>query len=309
MPSLLTARGFTPRALLKPIAETFMDQIDRFNRNELFFGKEGQRKLRAIRCAVIGVGGLGTHVVQQLALLGVGAIDLVEPEELSTDNRNRYIGAWHSDPIPGTPKTEIAQRLIKLIDPTIEVDAVLEGFVTEAGFHVIRRADVVFGCLDNEGARLILTEVCSAYAKTYIDLASDIDPKAEPLTYGGRVHFGTNGESCLICMNVLDQSDAGRDLENEAFRRNRDSLYGVRTSALGQAGPSVVSINGVVASLAVTEFMVHVTGIRPARRLLSYYAHNGKVTASGDAPQDDCYYCKGLWGQRESAKVERYIDS
>lgn len=284
-----------------------MDQLDRFSRNESFFGKEGQKKLRATRCAVIGVGGLGTHVVQQLALLGVGAIDLVEPEELSTDNRNRYVGAWHDDPIPGTSKTEIAKRLIKLIDPAIEVDPVSKSVATEAGFRIIRRADAVFGCVDNEGARLILTEACSAYAKTYIDLASDIDPEAEPMTYGGRVHFGANGESCLICMDVLDQREAGRQLESEAFRRNRDSLYGVRTSSLGQAGPSVVSINGVIASLAVTEFIVHFTGIRTARRLLTYYAHNGKVTASADAPKGDCYYCKGLWGKRDAANVERYI--
>lgn len=110
-------------------------------------------------------------------------------------------------------------------------------------------------------------------------------------------------------MEVLDQSEAGRDLESEAFRRNRDSLYDMRTSALGKAGPSVVSINGVVASLGVTEFMVHVTGIHSARRLLNYYAHNGKVTSSGDTPRDDCYYCKGLWGRANSVNVERYIEA
>jgi len=275
----------------------------------LFFGKEGQQKLRAARCAIIGVGGLGTHVVQQLALLGVGSIDLVEPEELTKDNRNRYIGAWHTDAIPGTPKTDIAKRLINLIDPTIEVTAVTDGFVSVAGFNVIRRADYVFGCVDNEGARLILIEACAAYAKTYIDLATDIHPESDPMTYCGRVHFGANGESCLLCMDVLDHRDAGRDLESEAFRRNRDTLYGVRTSVLGQAGPSVVSINGVVASLAVTEFMVHVTGIRPARRLLNYYAQSGKVTVSGDVPREGCYYCKGLWGKGDAANVERYIRS
>jgi Dinucleotide-utilizing enzymes involved in molybdopterin and thiamine biosynthesis family 2 len=286
-----------------------MDQDDRFNRNELFFGKEGQEKLRATRCAVIGVGGLGTHVVQQLALLGVGAIDLVEPEELGNDNRNRYIGAWHTDPIPGTPKVELAKRLVTLIDPTIEVEPIPKGLATENAFAIVRRADVVFGCLDNEGARLILTEVCSAYGKTYIDLASDINPKIQPMTYGGRVHFATRGDSCLICMGVLDQKEAGRELETADFRRNRDSLYGVGQKALGVAGPSVVSINGVVASLAVTEFMVHVTGIRPARRLLNYYGHSGKVTVSSDEPQVDCYFCKGLWGRREAANVEHYIGS
>lgn len=286
-----------------------MSQDDRFNRNELFFGKEGQRKLRATRCAIIGVGGLGTHVAQQLALLGVGAIDLVEPEELSTDNRNRYIGAWHDDPIPGTPKTEVAKRLIHLIDPTIEVEIVPKSLASEEGFQAIRLAGVVIGCLDSEGARLILTEVCSAYAKTYIDLASDIDPKPEPMTYGGRIHFGINGESCLVCMGRLDLQEAGHELENEDFRRNREALYGVGRDALGELGPSVVSINGVVASLAVSEFMVHVTGIRPARRLMIYYGHEGKVTVSRDDPEPDCYFCKGLWDRGEAVNVERYINS
>jgi len=55
--------------------------------------------------------------------------------------------------------------------------------------------------------------------------------------------------------------------------------------------------------------MVHVTGIRPARRLLYYYGHSGKVTASGDAPRADRYFCKGLWGRREAPNVEHYIGS
>src|SRR5438876_499513 len=84
------ASSFFPPEQRKRKFEVPMNCDDRFNRNELFFGKEGQQKLRAARCAIIGVGGLGTHVVQQLALLGVGSIDLVEPEELSNDNRNRY---------------------------------------------------------------------------------------------------------------------------------------------------------------------------------------------------------------------------
>jgi len=286
-----------------------MSHDDRFNRNELFFGKEGQQKLRSSRCAIIGVSGLGTHVAQQTALLGVGAIDLVEPKELSKENRNRFIGAWHNDPIPGTSKTAIAMRLINLIDPTIEVVTVADGFVSSAGYDAIRRADYIFGCVDNEGARLILTEVCAAYAKTYIDLSTDIDPKSEPMKYGGRVHFGLKGESCLVCMDELDLQEAGHDLESEAFQRNRHAIYGVRTSALGQVGPSVVSINGVVASLAVTEFMVHVTGIHAPRRLLTYHGHTGKVTVSTNSPNEGCYYCKGLWAKGALADVEHYIIS
>ena len=55
---------------------------DRFDRNLRFFGEEGQRVLRETHVAIVGVGGLGTHVVQQLALLGVGELYLVDHEEL-----------------------------------------------------------------------------------------------------------------------------------------------------------------------------------------------------------------------------------
>ena len=47
--------------------------------------------------------GLGSQVVQQLALLGVGSLVLVDAEELDETNGNRYVGATHDDPIPGSP--------------------------------------------------------------------------------------------------------------------------------------------------------------------------------------------------------------
>ena len=74
----------------------------RFDRNILFFGKEGQKRLSNASVAVVGVGGLGTHVVQQLALLGVGGLVLIDSEELDDTNRNRYVGVRHDDPVPGT---------------------------------------------------------------------------------------------------------------------------------------------------------------------------------------------------------------
>jgi hypothetical protein len=70
----------------------------------------------------------------------------------------------------------------------------------------------------------------------------------------------------------------------------------------------IVSINGIVASLAITEFIasspssslhhrVHrfITGLRPVEWHLTYYGHLPQIRRSGDRPADDCYYCHGLW--------------
>lgn len=279
---------------------------ERLNRNEMFFGTEGQDRIRGTTCAVVGVGGLGTQVVQQLSLLGVGGLNLIDSEETDTTNRNRYVGLRHDDPVPGFRKVDLGERLVHSIDPTISVRKVFDSFISEAGFSAIRSADWVFGCLDCEGARLILTELCSAYGRAYIDVASDINPKTAPPAYGGRVCVSLGGQGCLVCLNVLDTDEAARDLEGEAERRNREAIYGVPRAALGRSGPSVVSINGMMASIAVTEFMVAVTGLRQPKAISTYYGHSGKVTVSVDAPRKNCWYCS-LWEQGAKVDVERYI--
>jgi len=93
----------------------------RFDRQIALFGREGQEKIRAASVAVVGAGGLGSHVVQQLALLGVRDFAVIDSEELSDTNRNRYVTARFDDPVPGTLKTDIAERLIKAFDPEAAV--------------------------------------------------------------------------------------------------------------------------------------------------------------------------------------------
>lgn len=271
-----------------------------------FFGKEGQEKLRRARVAIVGAGGLGSHVIQQLALLGVGNLVLIDSEELDATNRNRYIGAWHDDPIPGSRKVDLGVRLVKLIDPEINIEPLHDSFVTEAGFGLITKADYVFGCLDSEGARLVLNELCAAYERPFFDLASDIVSGDTP-NYGGRVCVAWDGTGCIVCWGLLDLAEAQADLAGTAERRDRNAIYGVGRQALGRSGPSVVSINGVIASLAVTEFMVAVTGLRAPKRAIAYYGHMGRLTSPGVEPAPDCYYCKGIRGRGASADVERYI--
>jgi len=280
--------------------------LPRFDRNIRFFGQEGQARLRNTHAVIVGIGGLGTHVVQQLAFLGVGVMTLVDGEELDETNRNRYIGSREDDPIPGTKKTAIGQRLIKSIDSSIGVTPVDEDLISERGFSAVLRAEYVFGCLDGEGARLVLTQLCAAYGKPYFDLASEIIP-GEKTRYGGRVCFSRRGEGCLLCLGELDAAEAGLELAGEDARKQRDAIYGVKKGQLGRAGPSVVTINGLIASIATTEFMLELTGVRSALRLVKYYGHTGRITAPSDPPAPDCYVCKGLYGRRDAADVQHYI--
>ena len=280
--------------------------MEHLARNISFFGPEGQHRLSDAQVAVVGCGGLGTHVVQQLAYLGVKDFKLIDHEDLDETNKNRYVTAFAGDPVPGSPKVGLAQRQIQLVNPSARVICVRKPLRSTEAFEAIRSAGYVFGCLDNDGARLVLTEVCAAYRRPYLDLATEIVPGERPI-YGGRVFSAWGDNGCLVCRQLLDLAEAREDLEDEAARRDRAQLYGVPLDVLGGSGPSVVSINGVVASLAVTEFSVAVAGLRRPHTLLTYRADLGRVTVTGDAAPANCYYCKEVFGTGDAASVDRYL--
>ena len=279
----------------------------RFNRNEQLFGSDGQRTIREQHVAIIGAGGLGSHVLQQLAYLGVGAITVIDGETLDESNKNRYVTARARDPIDGLQKVSAARRLVHEIDPDIAVTMVAADFPDRESLHALATADCVFGCVDDDKVRFIINEAAAYYDRFYIDLASEVLLDT-PLRYGGRVCVSQAGFGCLVCRALLDSVEVATGFQTPAERTDRDALYGV-SMVDAPSGPSVISINAVVASLGVTEYMVSVTGLRPPVAQLTYHADRGIVTVSVDDPADDCFYCHGLRKGRATTDIERYLST
>ncbi len=271
-----------------------------------FLGKEGQELIKKAYIAVVGIGGLGSHVGQQLSYLGAGHLVFIDLDEVEEHNLNRLIGAYPDD--IGAKKTVIASRLAKQINPSVKIKTVSKDLRTTEAFSEIKKANYVFGCVDNDGARLVLNELCCAFQIPYIDLATEVSIE-EPIFYGGRIFVNSDKNGCLYCYGEIDPEQAGLDLSSPEARKDREDIYGIPSNNLGTTGPSVVSLNGVVASLAVTEFMVMATGLRQPNRFISYYGHKNQGFAGlrQNPQQSDCYYCKTVRGQRRKANVERYI--
>jgi molybdopterin-synthase adenylyltransferase len=269
---------------------------DRYSRNEGLFGWQGQRRIAATSVAIVGLGGLGSHVAQQLAYFGVRDYRLVDFDIVTDSSMNRLIGAVDADVAAETKKIDVASRIITGIIPSATIDPIDARIDAPESKAAIASADVVFGCLDRDLPRLKLTELCARYAKPLFDLASDTGGEGDDRWYGGRVVFA-NGAGCLVCHDILEQQEIARDSMTAEQREAHDRIYGVERSALAGTGPMVVSINGIVASLAVTEFMVFVTAMRPPASQLIYRGQVPTVRRVTDDPEPDCYFCTGLWGK------------
>ena len=266
-----------------------MSDGGRFDRNERLFGAEGQARIRTTRLAVVGAGGLGSFVVPEAAYLGVGAMTVIDDDVVTESSLNRLMGAVPADVPAATPKVEVAARVARAIDPDLSVEPIKAWLTDERARAAIAAADVIVGCLDDDYARLQLNEIASDARRPLIDLASDVVDEGRH--YGGRVAVALPGRRCLSCLGVLDPDELALGALSPEQRSARDRTYGIRRDALDARGASVVTINGVVASLAMTELMVLVTGLRAPRATLTYRGETGAVLVNGDDPTAACYYC------------------
>jgi molybdopterin/thiamine biosynthesis adenylyltransferase len=258
---------------------------ERYDRQVRAFGTEGQQKLAQLHVAIVGLGGTGSIVAQQLAHLGVGSFLLVDPDTVEETNLNRVVGARPAD--VGRPKVDVARDMIIGIHPRAKVEALKADARDRCIARRMLDADVFLVCTDSQGSRAVLTQIAYQYLVPGFDVGVVIHADANGVTHvSGRVQMLAPGLPCLLCSEVLDSEAVRRDLLTDDTRAADPYIVGVPTPQ-----PAVVSINGAASSLAVTMLLSAITGIPYAARNQRLRLELGVVSRIEVAPRADCPVC------------------
>lgn len=131
---------------------------DTFSRNLGALSSQEQQALQYKRVGVIGCGGLGGHVIEQLVRIGVGQLHCFDPDAFSPSNCNRQLNALATT--MGRNKAIIAANRAASIHPFTKVIPFASDFRAHlASDHLT--VDVVVDCLDSILARRDLAELCT----------------------------------------------------------------------------------------------------------------------------------------------------
>lgn len=215
-------------------SKTSSEPSEHFARQS-FLGPSSTTIFAGCHVGIVGLGGGGSHIAQQLAHAGFSIFSLFDHDSVERSNLNRLVGGTLKDATKGTPKVEVAARLIKTLNPAAKISKINERWQNEA--DRLRACDIVFGCVDSYAERRDLEISTRRYLIPYLDIGLDVHKVGdEPPRMAGQVILSMPGELCMSCMGFLTDSKLGREAEH-----------------YGAAGPrpQVVWANGVLASTAV----------------------------------------------------------
>ena len=226
-----------------------------------FLGSNSQFLFENIRVCIVGYGGGGSHIGQQLAHIGVKNVTVFDGDAIEDTNLNRLIGGWFSDIKKATLKVNIAKRVIKKIFPKANVECIRDRWQNKP--ESLQQCDIVIGCVDSYSEREQLEAECRRYLIPYIDIGMDIHSgKGTTPNMSGQIMLSMPGMSCMRCFGFLT-----------------DNKLAQEAAKYGKIGgrPQVVWPNGVLASSAVGIFVDLVTGWTDQINKKVYLSYDGNL--------------------------------
>jgi molybdopterin/thiamine biosynthesis adenylyltransferase len=242
------------------------DQLLRYARNILLDNVDvvGQEKLLASHVLVVGIGGLGSPIVQYLAAAGIGTLTLTDADVVEETNLQRQV--IHSLATLGQSKVSSAQQWIRALNPDVKINA-LEYDVTPENAHtLVEAADIVVIGTDNYSSRYLLNSICCEL-KTPLVSAAAIGLSGQLTSF----LFDSDESPCFACLYPDGEDDE------------------ISCTTAGVLGPVV----GTMGSLAALEVIKVLLGFgQPlSKQLLTWDARSLEFQKFNYAKNAQCTVC------------------
>lgn len=240
-----------------------------------------RERVSSAKVMVVGCGALGNEVLKNLVLFGVEHIVVVDFDRVEASNLTRSILFTQKDAEQGRTKVETVAERLREINPAVEIRPIFGDIAYDVGLGLLRRMDVVIGCVDSRWGRFCINRLCMRAGVPWVDGGID--------GLDGTVRVFEPGRNCYAC-----------NLGTEGLREmtQRMSCAGIvrRNETAGRAATTPV-IASIIGAVQVQEAMKlihkeeleqgHLTSL--CGKVFHYEGeHMTTQTASFEAYDEDC---------------------
>ncbi len=207
------------------------DYLARFGGMGRLYGAAALPRMAAAHVCVIGVGGVGSWVVEALARSGVGRLTLIDLDDVCVTNINRQLPALNET--VGRPKVDVLAERILSINPECETEAIAEFVTASSAARLLSSPfDFVVDAVDRMSIKALIIGLCHQQGTPVLTVGS------------------AGGRRDPTQIRSMDLGLAGRDLLLQQTRRKLRHDFGFPKSTTGGAialgVPCVVSLESPV---------------------------------------------------------------
>jgi molybdopterin-synthase adenylyltransferase len=240
---------------------------DIFNRSELLYGRETLQKIMDNQTiTIIGVGGIGSVIAENLVHMGFTKINLVDNDKAELSNLNRLVGLKYQDAVDQKLKVDLIKDHLLGINPKIEVDTFpskIEDIINDSKEMTrIVSSDWIIMATDNHYSRYLIQQLCFKYYIPFISVGVNISFKNNKLydISGETILVRMGDKVCLSCLNRIDSNEVQKVLSHDPNVREGLVHKGYVKGA-DVKEPAVKTLNSIMGSITTDVLMNEYTGL------------------------------------------------
>lgn len=227
------------------------------------WGSARQRDIVLSRIGIVGLGSVGSIVLESLARIGCTKITLIDFDVVKERNLDRTLGATRWDAQFAIPKVALGARAARAATTadTLDIDVCADSILSEAGLRAALDCDVLFSCVDRPFARHMLNALAYAHLIPVIDggIVARIQD-GRPLHVDWRVHTVGPQHACLVCIDAVRRGDI--DLDRAGLLQDPHYIEGLDPEARARfSGENVFPFSLSVAAHEVLHMVRLLTGL------------------------------------------------
>jgi hypothetical protein len=266
-----------------------------FDRATALTGGGALATLSRMTVAVIGASGTGSLICELLARAGCRRILLIDHDVVKRVNLNRILYATEEDAKCHRLKVEVLKRGIESLGLGCEVVSIAGSILNNAVLTRLNEADVIFGCVDKDYPRMLLSMYAFQYSAPYIDVGAEIGGDSEGIvSTDARVNYVAPGRWCLRCTGLVTPRRLAFESLTQTERKRKITLGYSDDLLIKQ--PAVMDLNMRAASAGVMvlrhllqPFLLKPLPVTISENLVTY---NMKPVGSARKRNDTCEICQ-----------------
>ena len=266
-------------------------------RSALALGLDTLRKIASNqKIAVIGVGGLGSNIAENLIHMGFNNLLLIDHDVVEYTNLNRIVGAYYEDAEKSRFKVDVVKNHLLKINPKASIDVRNKGIEDETVLPTLIDSDWLIVATDSHSSRFKAQEISSRYFIPLISSGVGIDVvNGEIKDMSGEVIIARAGDRvCLNCLGRINPTKV-------AAEEHQDMMIGEELVKRGYVRgqdikePAVKTLNAILSALTVDTLVNQYTERQEHTPILVFENNNHPVIYedkdSVERRNKNCFTC------------------
>lgn len=271
------------------------------------WGEDKQRCIESVRIGVVGLGSVGSVVVEGLARIGVRDLVLIDHDLVEENNLDRLLNADARE--IGKPKTAVAARAARRASSarSISVTAVQKSLQNQEAYGLARDCDILVSCVDGPVGRDLLNRIAFRDGIPVVDGGVEVrtDIRTDNMNAARwKAHLVNPYQQCLRCKEQYTSSDVMMELDG-----SRDDPSYIRTSDGRTGGENVFNLSLAVGSelLNIVIRLLVADGWWPQQRGIERNLVTGRTKTQDGRCWESCTIRRESW-MGDMAEAIPYID-